>query len=67
MFNALFDLVKQFTNDSAKFNHIHGKGWTCIIGDLDIAQLTSLGEALALIDNSYTWEEHLIYIFKSCQ
>ncbi|CAG8663710.1 21478_t:CDS:2, partial [Cetraspora pellucida] len=67
MFNALFDLVKQFNNDSAKFNHIHEKGWTCIIGDLNIAQLTGLGEALALIDNSYTWEKHLIYIFKSCQ
>ncbi|CAG8440709.1 9943_t:CDS:2 [Cetraspora pellucida] len=26
MFEELFDLVKQFTGESAKFNHIHKKG-----------------------------------------
>ncbi|CAG8806720.1 35626_t:CDS:2, partial [Racocetra persica] len=50
-----------------KFNHIHKNEWCCIIGDLDIAQLTGLGKTLALIDSSFTWEEHLVHIFKSCQ
>ncbi|CAG8543277.1 15933_t:CDS:10, partial [Cetraspora pellucida] len=50
-----------------EFNHIHGNGWCCIISDLDIAQLIGLGETLALIDNSFSWEEHLVHIFKSCQ
>ncbi|CAG8831497.1 21965_t:CDS:2, partial [Racocetra persica] len=37
-----------------KFKHIHGDGWSCIIGDLDLAQIIGLGETLALIDSSYT-------------
>ncbi|CAG8513407.1 14342_t:CDS:10 [Cetraspora pellucida] len=52
---------------SPSFKHIHDEGWGCIIGDLDIAQAIGLGETLASINNTYNWEEHLIYIFKSCQ
>ncbi|PKY62617.1 hypothetical protein RhiirA4_489398 [Rhizophagus irregularis] len=56
MFRALFDLVKQLTGSSVQFQHIHKAGWNCIIADLDYE-----------IDGTKSWEEHLIYIFKSCQ
>ncbi|CAG8730077.1 2066_t:CDS:10, partial [Cetraspora pellucida] len=53
MFEALFNLIKQLTETSSSFKHIHGEGWSCIIGDLDIAQAIGLGETLASIDNTY--------------
>ncbi|CAG8781389.1 4329_t:CDS:10, partial [Cetraspora pellucida] len=59
--------VKFFTGQPSKFKHIHESGWNCIVGDLDIAQIIRLGETLALIDSLYSWEEHLIYIYKLCQ
>lgn len=36
------------------------------MADLDLAQLKGLGMAIEEIDNSKTWDIHLLYIFKSC-
>ena len=52
---------------SSQFKHIHGTGWSCIIVDLDQAQVKGLGLVLSEIDTTKDWEEHLIYIFKSYQ
>ncbi|PKK63721.1 hypothetical protein RhiirC2_716774 [Rhizophagus irregularis] len=66
MFRALFDLVKQLTGSSVQFQHIHKAGWNCIIADLNYAQTKGLGFVLNEINGTKSWEEHLIYIFKSC-
>ena len=67
IFNTLFDLVNQLTGSPPQIKHIHGNGWNCIIADLDYAQAKGLGLALNNIDETKSWEEHLTYIFKSCQ
>src|SRR5215470_11946778 len=67
IFRTLFDLVLQLTGSPPQFKHIHGSGWECIIGDLDYAQAQGLGLVLSEIDKTKNWEEHLVYIFKSCR
>ena len=67
IFKSLFELIKTNTGSIPQFQHIHGSGWGCIIGDLDIAQAQRLGMTLAELDTSKTWNEHLVHIFKSCQ
>ncbi|CAG8782551.1 11966_t:CDS:2, partial [Cetraspora pellucida] len=47
MFEDLFNLIKQLTETSPSFKHIHGEGWGCIIGDLDIAQAIGLDDIRA--------------------
>ncbi|PKY41031.1 hypothetical protein RhiirA4_497733 [Rhizophagus irregularis] len=66
MFQVLFDLALQLTGSPVQFKHIHGTGWSCIIGDLDYAQAKALGLVLNEIDVTKNWEEHLINVFKSC-
>ncbi|CAG8842411.1 33168_t:CDS:2, partial [Racocetra persica] len=60
IFETLFDLIKYFTRQLPKFKHIHRDSWSCIIGDLDLAQIIGLGETLALIDSSYKIESLLM-------
>jgi hypothetical protein len=67
MFCALFDLVTQLTESSPQFKHIHGTGWSCVVGDLDYAQAKALGLVLNEMDATKNWEEHLINVFKSCR
>ncbi|CAG8474979.1 31609_t:CDS:2 [Racocetra persica] len=64
MFESLFNLIKFFTGQSPKFKHIHRSSWSCIIGDLDIAQIIGLGEILTSIDSSYKIESLLTAIAK---
>lgn len=66
MFRVLFDLILQLTGSPVEFKHIHGTGWSCVIGDLDYAQAKALGLVLNEIDTTKDWEEHLINVFKSC-
>jgi rhamnose utilization protein RhaD (predicted bifunctional aldolase and dehydrogenase) len=66
MFTAIFDILKELTGKAVNILHIHGSGWSTIIGDLDQAQAKGLGLALNSIDRSKSWEQHLISIFKSC-
>lgn len=64
---SLWNYIKILTNESPTFYYIHNKGWKCILGDLDQGQAKGLGLALANIEPKYTRDEHLTYIFKSCQ
>jgi hypothetical protein len=66
LFTTLFDVIKQLTGNPVQFKHIHGNGWGCIIGDLDMGQMKGLGLALHDLDTTREWEEHLLNIFKSC-
>ncbi|CAG8727118.1 17748_t:CDS:10, partial [Cetraspora pellucida] len=67
IFHILFDLILQLIGQFPQFKHIHETGWRCIVADLDYAQAQSLRLALNEIDKTKDWEDHLIYIFKSCQ
>jgi len=66
LFSILFDVIQELTNEPLYFYHIHGKGWECILADLDSKQAKGLGLALYELDSSKDWETHLMYIFKSC-
>ena len=66
LFSMLFDVIKKLTNEQLNIYHIHGKGWECILGDLDSRQAKGLGLALYELDSSKDWETHLMHIFKSC-
>jgi len=66
LFSTLFDVIQELTNEPLSIYHIHGKGWECILGDLDSRQAKGLGLALYELDPSKDWETHLTYIFKSC-
>lgn len=63
----MFDVIKQLTGKPIQVKHIHGNGWSCILGDLDIAQMKGLGLALHSLDTTCEWEVHIMNIFKSCQ
>jgi hypothetical protein len=71
LFSSLFNVnvIQELTNKSLHIYHIHGKGWECILGDLDYGQAKGLGLALYdlyELDSSKDWETHLMHIFKSC-
>ena len=66
LFSTLFDVIQELTNELLHIYHIHGKGWECILGDLDSRQAKGLGLALYELDPSKDWKTHLTYIFKSC-
>ena len=66
LFSTLFDVIQELTNEPLYIYHIHGKGWECILGDLDSKQAKGLSLALYELDSSKDWETHLTYIFKSC-
>lgn len=67
IFKAIIETIEDYTGLQVKIRHIHGDGWACIMGDLDLAQAQGLGMTLHELDNSKTWEDHLVYIFKSCR
>ncbi|CAG8612356.1 24201_t:CDS:10 [Racocetra persica] len=67
MFIIIIEAIKNLTNMSVKIKHIHNNGWSCILGDLDLAQAKELGLALSNIDPSLSWTEHLVHIFKTCR
>ncbi|CAG8637697.1 643_t:CDS:2, partial [Cetraspora pellucida] len=67
IFHTLFDLILQLIGQFPQFKHIHETGWGCIVANLDYAQAQGLRLALNEIDKTKDWEDHLIYIFKSCQ
>ena len=66
LFIILFDVIKQLTDKPVQFKHIHGNGWGCIVGDLDMGQMKGLGLALQDLDTTCEWKEHLMHVFKSC-
>ncbi|PKY44164.1 hypothetical protein RhiirA4_541642 [Rhizophagus irregularis] len=39
LFITLFDIIKQLTGKPIQVKHIHGNGWSCILGDLDMGQI----------------------------
>ncbi len=66
LFITLFDIIKQLTGKPIQVKHIHGNGWSCILGDLDMGQMKGLGLALHSLDTTREWEVHIMNIFKSC-
>ena len=67
IFKAIIETIEDYTGLQVKIQHIHGNSWACIMGDLDFAQAQGLGMTLHELNNSKTWEDHLVCIFKSCQ
>ncbi|CAG8743400.1 15566_t:CDS:10 [Cetraspora pellucida] len=39
LFSTLFNVIQELTNKTLCIYHIHGKGWECILGDLDSGNL----------------------------
>src|SRR4051812_44711652 len=66
LFSTLFDIIQELTNEHLYIYYIHGKGWECILANLNSRQAKGLGLALYELDPSKDWETHLMYIFKSC-
>ena len=66
LFSTLFDIIQELSNKPLYIYYIHGKGWKCILGDLDSGQAKGLELALYELDPSKDWETHLMHIFKSC-
>ncbi len=66
LFSTLFNVIQELAEEPLYIYHIHGKGWECILADLDIRQAKGLGLALYELDPSKDWETHLMHIYKSC-
>jgi hypothetical protein len=64
MFLAVFDAIFSITKKEVNFTHISSKEyeWSSVIVDLDSSQVKGLGEALHILNESKTWDEHLTYI-----
>ncbi|GES91074.1 hypothetical protein RCL_jg25046.t1 [Rhizophagus clarus] len=61
----LFDVIKQLTGKPIQVKHIHGNGWSYIVGDFDMAQMKGLGLTLHSLDTTREWEIHIMNIFKN--
>ncbi|PKY50958.1 hypothetical protein RhiirA4_424153 [Rhizophagus irregularis] len=57
---------RAINNKPVQVKHIHGNGWSCILGDLDMGQMKGWELALHSLDTICEWEVHIMNIFKSC-
>ena len=69
VFQAIFDIAKARYQLEARWRHIHGSGFGCVLSDQDTKQVPGLCRYLASQDTSkpMSWEDHSCQIIKLCK